>query len=65
MTVKMAKAKHSVAEAVRFGKDVSGSAVRNAGEQKLTLVAVRSKVGPLQMKAFPIWTRQLICSSVQ
>lgn len=46
--------KRGMAEAAHFGKDVSGSAVRNAGENKLTLIAVRSKVRPFQTKAFPI-----------
>lgn len=44
---------------------IQGSAVRNAGGKKPTLVAILSKVMPFQAKAFPIWTRQLICASVQ
>lgn len=50
----MTKTKHRLAEAVCFGKDVSGSAVRNAGVKKLTPVAVLNKVRPFQTKSFPI-----------
>lgn len=58
MTVGMAEAKRGVAEAVCFRKGVSGS----AGEKTLTLIAVWNKVQPFQTKAFPIWTRQVVCA---
>lgn len=41
-----------------FRKDVSGSAVRNAGEGRLTLLAALNEVRPFHTKALPIWTRQ-------
>lgn len=56
----MAEAKHGMAEAVCFRKDVSGS----AGDKNLTLIAVWNKVKPFQTNVFPIWTRQLVCARV-
>lgn len=48
----MTEAEHDIVETVWFGKGISGSAFRNAGEKKLTLVAVLSKVRPFKTKAF-------------
>lgn len=62
----MTEAKHGMAEAVCFGRDVPGVCCWKCRWEKADPGScTEQKVVPFQAKAFPIWTRQLVCASVQ